>query len=192
MPSGPFSTLSEFLSQFLHKTSLPDPSFVTYAIIDKTRPHSPSDPEGELAGMMSFMDTSPVHLSTEIGYVVVLPNYQRTHVTTNAIGLMLQYALDSEEKGGLGLRRVQWKANERNEGSIKAAERLGFRREGLLRWHFVFRDGERKGKAGNGRALPRGSYKGDLGRDTVVLGICWDDWEEGAKEVVERVMARRV
>jgi RimJ/RimL family protein N-acetyltransferase len=90
----------------------------------------------------------------------------------------------------MGLRRVQWKANTENAASIRVAERLGFRKEGVLRWHFVFPDGLQTGKSGNGRALPKWSPKSDLGRDTVVLGICWDDWEDGAQEVVRAAMAR--
>ncbi|KAK4202608.1 putative acetyltransferase [Triangularia verruculosa] len=191
MPLGPYTSTSDFVSSYLEKTSFPNPGYFTFAVIDLTRPASPEDSEGELAGMMSFMDTSTVHLSTEIGFVVVLPQYQRTHVTTNAVGLMLQYALDGPDRGGIGLRRVQWKTSSMNPASARAAERLGFRHEGVLRWHMVFRGGEEKGKVGNGRGLPPGGEKGDLGRDTVMMGLCWDDWEGGARKKVEGLMARR-
>lgn len=191
MPSGPFATEAEF-ALFLQEKSLADPTFLTLAIIDKTQPPSAEDDEGALAGMMSFFDTSTVHLSAEIGYVVTLPPFRRTHVTTNAVGLMLQYAFAAEDVGGMGLRRVQWKANSANAASIRVAERMGFRKEGLMRWHMVFRDGVAKGKVGNGRPLPKGSRDGDVGRDTVVLGLCWDDWEEGVTETVSEVMGRTV
>ncbi|KAK1831418.1 putative acetyltransferase [Podospora conica] len=185
MPTGPFATESEFINFLDEKRS--DPTVLILAIIDKTRPPSPEDDEGALAGMMSFFDTSPVHLSAEIGYVVTLPAFRRTHVTTNSVGLMLRYAFAA---GGMGLRRVQWKASSVNAASMRVAERMGFRREGVLRWHMVFRDGVGKGKVGHGRALPKGSREGELGRDTVVLGFCWDEWEGGGEERVVKLMGR--
>jgi len=190
MPLGPYASEDDFVSCFLEKRVYPDPRFIALAIIDKTRPSSAEDDEGELAGMMAFMETSTTHLSTEIGCVVVLPSYHRSHVTTNAVGLMLQYALNSVEEGGLGLRRVKWQASTMNAPSIRVAERLGFQKEGILRWHFAFRQGAQNRKVGNGRALPPGSAEGDLGRDTVVLSLCWDDWAQGGKTKVEEAMAR--
>jgi RimJ/RimL family protein N-acetyltransferase len=190
MPLGPFTTKAEFVEEFLEKMSGQNPEWLTFAVIDKTRPPSSADEEGELAGMMTFMNTSIKHLSTEIGCIVVLPQYHRTHVTTNAVGLMLQFALSGHMGGGMGLRRVQWTASSMNAASIRVAERLGFQREGLLRWHYVFRNGLQTGKIGNGRALPQGSPENDLGRDTVVLSLCWDDWQNGAKDVVQKAMDR--
>lgn len=190
MPSGPYATTEEFVSQFLDKTSRQNIGWFTFAVIDKSRPGSAEDEEGELAGMMSFMDTTTVHLSTEIGCIVILPRYQRTHVTTNAVGLMLHFALDGPAVGGMGLRRVQWKTSSMNTPSIRTAARLGFQHEGVLRWHMTFRQGAEKHKVGNGRALPRDSPGGDYGRDTVILALCWDDWEAGMRDEIAKAMAR--
>ncbi len=41
------------------------------------------------------------------------------------------------------LDTVQWMANSENVRSIQAAERLGFRVEGTVRWHYVLPEGER-------------------------------------------------
>jgi RimJ/RimL family protein N-acetyltransferase len=101
----------------------------------------------------------------------------------------LQHALNTTEEGGIGLRRVVWQANSLNTASRKAAERMGFIFEGILRWDRVFHDGVPRGKAGNGRTPPKGQEK-DLGRDTIMLGLCWDDWESGAKEKVQKAMDR--
>lgn len=141
--------------------------------------------------MICYLDSSAENLSTEIGWVVILPAFQRTHVTSNAVGLLLHYALDTPEQGGLRLRRVQWHANSVNEASRKVAERFGFRFEGILRWHRVFWNGVREGKVGNGRGLPRGADEGDLGRDTAVYGLCWEDWEDGGREKVRALMERK-
>lgn len=190
MPLGPYSTASDFVSDFFVNLPQQLPEWMMFAVIDKTRPASAEDDEGELAGIICYLNTSMTHLSTEIGAVVILPPYHRTHVTTNAAGLMLQFALRGVQDGGLGLRRVQWQASTMNGASIRVAERLGFQREAVLRWHFVFPQGAKNNKVGNGRPLPPGSREGDLGRDTVVLSMCWDDWEQGAREKAEEAMSR--
>ncbi|KAL8710358.1 MAG: hypothetical protein Q9225_007306, partial [Loekoesia sp. 1 TL-2023] len=120
IPRGPYSSLDDFLTDFINSVD-PNPAWQLYAIIDKTRPTSQptNDPSGALAGMICYLSSSAQHLSTEIGFLVILPAFQRTHVTTNAVGLLLRYALDSPDEGGLGLRRVQWQASSVNEASRK-------------------------------------------------------------------------
>ena len=164
-----------------------------YAVIDKTKPTpSPTnDQEGALAGVIGYLNSSVEHESTEIGFVIILPAFQRTHVTSNAIGLLLHYALDAPEQGGLGMRRVQWQANSVNGLSRKVAERMGFESEGVMRWHKIFKDGVARGKVGNGRGTPEGAEEGDLGRDTAIYRLCWDDWEDTGREKVRRVMGRK-
>ena len=51
--------------------SFSNPKSFAFAIIDKRRAPSPEDPEGELVGTVSFIRTSPVHLCTEIGFIVI-------------------------------------------------------------------------------------------------------------------------
>ncbi|MCJ1462339.1 hypothetical protein MMC07_000939 [Pseudocyphellaria aurata] len=167
-----------------------DPGRMLYAVIDKTQPPSAEDESGALAGVMGYLNTSAANLSTEIGYVVTSPAFQRTHVTSNAIGLLLQYALEPGSAGGLGLRRVQWQCSSLNEASQRTAARMRFRREGVLRWDRVFPRGRTLGKKGHGRDLPPGANADDLGRDTVMYSLCWDDWEQGAREAVQAIMNR--
>ncbi|KAG1816557.1 acetyltransferase [Suillus variegatus] len=192
MPTGPFQTVQDFNINFLETLVHHDPGMVSFAIIDKTKPPSAADEEGELAGMMSYMNSSSVHLCTEIGYIIILPQFQRTHVNSNAVGLLLRYALQVPSQGGLGLRRVQWQCSSVNAPSIRAAERLGFKKEGIMKWHRVFPGGKDKAKVHNGREMPRGSLdEEDYARDTVVLAHCWDDWEQGGRENIQAIMNRR-
>lgn len=188
--SGPFATLDELLS-YVETFEKSDPSKLLYAIIDKTRPPSPESPSGALAGLIGFQNASPSNLSIEIGPVIVLPSFQRTHVASNAIGLLLQYALDPNERDGLGLRRVQWDCGSGNKASMRVAERMGFVKEGVLRWQCVHRDGIARGKVGNGREILGGGSEGHLGRDTVIYGLCWDSWENGGRHMVSAIMGRR-
>jgi len=190
MTIGPFASKDEFIRIFIEGMTNSHHEMATFAIIDKTRSPSPEDAEGALAGMTSYMCTSTTHLSTEMGYLIVLPPFQRTHVTTNAVGLMLQNAFAPVERGGMDLKRVVWNASSANPPSICAAERLGFRREAVLRWNRLNRGGKKRFKVGNGREPPDGTAPDDVWRDTVVLSLCWDDWATGAKDRVESEMGR--
>jgi RimJ/RimL family protein N-acetyltransferase len=199
LPFGPFSSTSEF-DDYLTGRIHPDPALVLFAVIDKTRTDEfHVDDNGAFAGMIAYLNTSAANLSTEVGFVIIMPAFQRTHVTSNAVGLLLQYALNLPSEGGLGLRRVQWQTNSPNAASVAVAERMGFRKEALLKWDRVFHGGWETGKAGNNRPMPRRgtavesgeSNKEPMGRDTVMLSLCWDDWEEGGKEKVEAAMNRR-
>jgi len=197
LPFGPFPSATAFVEQLVQGRIQPNPGCTLYAIIDKTRTRPrahdrtnalpPSDID--FAGTIGYLNGSPTHLSVEIGFIIILPPFQRTHVTTNAMGLLLRYAFDlpTASPPGLGLRRVQWQSSEKNEASIRVAERMGFKREGLLRWDRVYVGG--KGKVGNGEDVRAGDPMPDtLGRHTVLLATCWDDWENGGREQVTRLM----
>ena len=87
--------------------------------------------------------------------------------------------------------RIQ--ATAANQASIRLAEKMEFRiMEGTLRWDRVFPPDRKALGVGNGRAIRAGDSKRDcVGRDTVLLSLCWDDWEEGAREQVDMIMARK-
>ncbi|KAL7272052.1 hypothetical protein RUND412_005164 [Rhizina undulata] len=176
MPAGPFVSSADFITNFFDTVVQPNPGWTMFAIIDKT-----SSPKGAMAGAVALMNTSTANRNTEIGY--------RTHVTSNAVGLLLFYCLDTPAAGGLGLRRVTWQTSSANPASMWTAERLGFVKEGVLRWDRVF-----EGGVGNGNVGPEvGGLEGegDLGRDTVVYGQCWDDWNNGGRERMLKIMDRR-
>ena len=149
------------------------------------------EPNPAPAGIISLLDASPRDLSVEIGFVVAFPKYQRTHLTSNMVGLLLQYCLEVPENGGLGLRRVQWQANVQNGASVKAGLRMGFIHEGVKRWERIVPAAE--GKPNTTERLPREGdpRRRDPGRHTAVLGLCWDDWEDGAREKVRELMKPR-
>ena len=167
-----------------------DPTSTLFVIIDKTKTPAPSSleaeriPNGRMAGVIGWLHGYAANLNLEIGPVIIFPEFQKTFVSANAIGLLLKYALDLPSQGGLGYRRVAWQASPLNEPSIKAAEKMGFVKEGILRWTWVLAEG-RKGREVKGEE--RG--KGD-GRDSIYLSLCWDDWEGGAREKVLKRMER--
>ncbi|KAJ6606885.1 acyl-CoA N-acyltransferase [Mycena sp. CBHHK59/15] len=179
LPWGPFASAKDFVATVIDGRIQPDPGMLLFAVFTAD----------ELAGIIGLLDTSATNLSTEIGFVITLPRFQRTHVTSNAVGLLLHCALDAPAAGGLGLRRVAWKANVANVQSVRAAERMGFRREGVLRWDRVLPPWKTLG--GNSSGERAGDPKqGCMGRDTILLSMCWDDWEGGGRDSVDAIMKR--
>jgi len=87
---------------------------------------------GRVVGMASFLNVAPKNGSIEIGHIWFGPALQRTRAATEALFLMLCYALDD-----LGYRRMEWKCNALNEPSRAAARRLGFRFEGIFFQHTI-------------------------------------------------------
>ncbi|KAI5116401.1 hypothetical protein M0805_006219 [Coniferiporia weirii] len=160
---------------------------VLFAILDKT--HVGPFDGAAFAGVIGFYQTSPQTFSTELAYVVILPQFQRTHVLTNATGILLNYCLNlpsDPSAPGLGMCKVLWQANTRNVKSIRAAERMGFRYKGLMRWTWALPEGDEGHTLREGDPLPHRN-----GRDSVYLGLCWDDWESGEREKVKAAMDRQ-
>ncbi|QRV88913.1 GNAT family acetyltransferase [Ceratobasidium sp. AG-Ba] len=135
---------------------------------------------------MGYLNAAPEFASVEIGYAIVLPAYQRTFVSTHAIGLLLRYALDLPADGGLGLRRVQWQAHADNAPSIRAAQRMGMKLEGIIRWQRPWP----ADKAGACQGRDGDALGPVAGRHSAILAICWDDWEDGGRELVRKMMDR--
>lgn len=105
---------------------------------------------GQVSGWLALMDIQPKNAAIEIGHIWFSPRMQRTKVATEAMYLLLKLAADD-----LGYRRLVWKCDSLNAPSRRAAERLGFRYEGLLRAHMVT-----KGRR----------------RDTAYFSILEDEW----------------
>ena len=91
---------------------------------------------GVLAGATRYLDMQPAHRALEIGGTWYAPEFQRTAVNTECKFLLLQYAFEQ-----MKCIRVQFKADARNERSLRAIERLGANREGVLRNHMILPDG---------------------------------------------------
>lgn len=83
---------------------------------------------GQVLGMASYMRIRPSSGSMEVGFIAFSHALQRTPHATEAMYLMMKYCFE-----GLGYRRYEWKCNDKNRPSIKAAKRLGFTYEGTHR-----------------------------------------------------------
>ena len=93
---------------------------------------------GAPLGMASYMRIRPEAGSAEVGCVVFSKKLQRTPAATEAMDLMAKHLFDD-----LGYRRYEWKCNNANEASKRAAIRLGFEFEGVFRQDQVVKGANR-------------------------------------------------
>ncbi|MBL8315414.1 MAG: GNAT family N-acetyltransferase [Rubrivivax sp.] len=103
-------------------------SRLPFAVLDGT--------SGQVIGSTSFHDIVPAVERLEIGYTWYAASRQRSAVNTTAKLLLMQHAFDT-----LGARLVGWRTDNFNFASQRAIERLGARKDGVLRHHGLRRDG---------------------------------------------------
>jgi len=119
---GPYPTVEAFAAAFAEQAAARDPQYRTIVRVADELP----------VGVCSYLAIVPEHGTIEIGNIWFAPSLQRTSGATEAIQLLLSHAFDE-----LGYRRVEWKCNSLNARSRAAAERFGFRFEGIFAQHRV-------------------------------------------------------
>jgi RimJ/RimL family protein N-acetyltransferase len=124
LTSGPFAGVAEMHSWLAGCERSADPLFFT--VIEEA--------SGQRVGMVSFMNIVPAMRRLELGNIWYTPQAQKTKINTETIYLMLCETFDH-----LGYRRAEWKCDSLNARSRAAAERLGFRFEGIFRKHMIVR-----------------------------------------------------
>ncbi|WP_068985880.1 GNAT family N-acetyltransferase [Lysinibacillus xylanilyticus] len=121
-----------------------------FVIVDKN--------SGQIIGSTRFMDIDENHKRLEIGTSWITPAFWRTTINTNCKYLLLQYCFEV-----LNLQRVQIKTDHENVRAQKAIERIGGKKEGVLRNHMVRKDGTT--------------------RHTVMYSITLQEWPEVKKHL---------
>jgi len=116
-----------------------------FAVVDEA--------SGSVLGSTSYHDILPAVKRVEIGYTWYAQRVQRTHVNTTCKLLMMGHAFDT-----LGCHVVGWRTDNFNFASQRAIERLGAKKDGVLRHHALRRDG--------------------TVRDTVMYSLCAGEWPE--------------
>ena len=116
----------------------------------------------EVIGSSSYHDIVPAVERLEIGYTWYAKSRQRTHVNASAKLLLMTHAFET-----LGARLVGWRTDNFNFASQRAIERLGARKDGVLRHHAVRRDGTI--------------------RDTVMYSMTVGEWPEAKAELLARL-----
>lgn len=124
---GPFTEREDFDHWLDSNAASADPLF--YSVIDLA--------SGQAQGILSLMSIVPEQGRIEIGHIAFGAAMQRTPKGTEAIYLLGKQAFE------LGNRRLEWKCNNDNARSRRAAERFGFQFEGVFRKHMVIKDQNR-------------------------------------------------
>ena len=102
------------------------PDRVYLAVMDHTR--------RQAAGYACYMRIDEPHRTIEVGDILFTPAIQRTRVATEAMYLMARHVFED-----LGYRRYEWKCNDLNAPSKRAAVRFGFTFEGVFRQHMIIK-----------------------------------------------------
>jgi RimJ/RimL family protein N-acetyltransferase len=110
-------------------------------------------------GCSSYHDILPGVKRLEIGWTWYAKRYQRTHVNTTAKLLMMTHAFET-----LGCHVVGWRTDNFNFASQTAIERLGARKDGVIRGHALRRDG--------------------TVRDTVMYSLRSGEWPEAKAQLL--------
>lgn len=118
LPYGPFADLESFTDWLATSCVGDDPLFSV--IINQSN--------DEVVGMASYLRITPTIGVIEVGHIHFSIKMQRTPMATEAMYLMMARVFDE-----LGYRRYEWKCDALNAPSKRAAERFGFKFEGMWR-----------------------------------------------------------
>ena len=127
------------------RTALDTPNRVAFAVIDAAT--------DAVMGTTSYHDIVPAIDRVEIGYTWYAKSRQRSHVNTSCKLILLSHAFDTLGCAVVGLRTDNF-----NYASQAAIERLGAKKDGVIRHHGPRRDG--------------------TVRDTVMYSIVRGEWPE--------------
>ncbi|MDH4481970.1 MAG: GNAT family protein [Rhodoferax sp.] len=120
------------------------------------------DASGRVLGSSSYHDILPAVKRLEIGYTWYAQSVQRSHVNTTCKLLLMTHAFET-----LGCHVVGWRTDNFNFASQAAIERLGARKDGVIRGHALRRDGTI--------------------RDTVMYSLRAGEWPEVKAQLLYRL-----
>jgi RimJ/RimL family protein N-acetyltransferase len=129
----------------LRITSVPEPdqtrAYIENALQMRAEGHRfafavVDDASNRVLGTTSYHDILPAVKRVEIGWTWYARSVQRTHVNTVSKLLMMSHAFDT-----LGCHVVGWRTDNFNFASQRAIERLGAKKDGVIRGHALRRDG---------------------------------------------------
>jgi RimJ/RimL family protein N-acetyltransferase len=124
LPGNRAQSLEEMRASIASLATVKDA--IVFAVIDKAT--------GRAGGRQQLMRFEPEHGVIELGGIYWGPDIQRSRITTEALYLTARHIFED-----LGNRRFEWKCNDRNAPSKRAAERFGFTFEGIFRQHMIVR-----------------------------------------------------
>lgn len=117
---------------------------------------------GAVIGSTRYHDIVPAVDRLEIGYTWYARSKQRSAVNTTCKLLLMSHAFET-----LGAKLVGWRTDNLNLRSQQAIERLGAKKDGVLRHHALRRDGSV--------------------RDTVMYSMTVEEWPAAKQRLIERL-----
>ena len=160
---------TEYHAKNAHTTSTPTPHidrlariccFFALALID-TKTNAP-------IGTSSYADIRPEHRGLEIGYTWISPRVRGGAANAEMKRLMLAHVFETDVFEGGPAIRVMLKTDELNLRSQRAMEKIGAKREGVLRNHLI---------------MPSGRV-----RHSAVYSITIEDWA-GVRDILDARIA---
>ena len=121
---------------------------------------------GDIVGCTRYYDVDAANRRALIGYTWYAKRAQRTHINTTCKLLLLTHAFDT-----LGCNVVGWRTDVFNFASQRAIERLGAKKDGVIRGNGLRRDG--------------------TVRDTVMYSVHRGEWP-GVRAHLEYLLSRYV
>ena len=154
----------------INVTSVPEPDKVidyinvadsmtdrqAFAVIDERT--------GKAIGSTSFHDILPTTKRLEIGYTWYAKSYWRTHVNTTCKLMLLTYVFET-----LQYQTVGWRTDIDNHRSQQAIERLGAKKDGVIRGNRLRRDG--------------------VISDTVMYSMIYSEWADIKSKLTAKVQS---
>ncbi len=124
---------------------------LAFAVVDEA--------SGKVLGSTSYHDIVPALQRVEVGYTWYAQSVQRSHVNTTCKLVLLTHAFET-----LGAAVVGWRTDNFNFASQRAIERLGAKKDGVIRHHAPRRDG--------------------TVRDTVLYSMLAGEWPEAKAQLL--------
>ena len=152
----------------INETSVPEPDkIIDYINTAHSMPDRKAfvvidESNGKAIGATSFHDILPTSKRLEIGYTWYAKSYWRTHVNTTCKLMLLTYIFET-----LNYQTVGWRTDIDNHRSQQAIERLGAKKDGVIRGNRVRRDG--------------------VISDTVMYSMSKDEWPKHKTKLIEKL-----
>jgi N-acetyltransferase len=115
-----------------------------------------------IVGTTRYLNIDYENYRLEIGHTWIAKSWRKTYVNTEAKFLMLQYAFEK-----LGCIAVEIRTDVLNLVSRQAIQRLGAKRDGILRYHKIMRDGRI--------------------RDTICYSIIKPEWKQIKENLIKKL-----
>ncbi|KAG2212632.1 hypothetical protein INT47_000608 [Mucor saturninus] len=130
-----------------------DSMWIQFVVVDKA--------SNRKIGQINLLNIVHSHKRAELGGLWYTPEFWGTYANTESSLLLLYYLFENQK-----YRRAEWKCDSKNEPSKKAAIKLGYTAESIMRQHMLIKG---------------------VNRDTAYFSILDSEWEEKKRLLFKRL-----